>query len=211
MTLAPIAGAVLAGGQSSRMAGRNKAFEPLSGQPLVRHVIDRVRPQVDALALSVEAPSPGFEQFGLVQLPDPTPGHHGPLGGLLAVLRHFASSHEWVVVVPCDAPFVPPDLVKALHSCACEAAVPCAVIVYEGEVQPTFSIWHSSLLSDLEVATGRDGLSGFKQFMQTLRFARCHWPVAEPPPFFNINDPAALDQARSWLQATGEAASTCLA
>jgi molybdopterin-guanine dinucleotide biosynthesis protein A len=206
-----IAGAILAGGQSSRMAGHNKVLVSLSGQPLIQHVIDRVRRQVDELALSVESLSPVFQDFGLTQLPDPTPGHQGPLGGLLAALRHFASSHDWVVVVPCDAPFVPLDLCKVLHSCATEAAAPCAVIVYEGEEQPTFSIWRSELLADLEVVVGRCGLSGFKQFMQTLQFARCHWPVAEPPPFFNINDRAALDQASNWLQAADRTAVKCSA
>jgi molybdopterin-guanine dinucleotide biosynthesis protein A len=211
MMFAPIAGAILAGGQSSRMAGHNKAFVSLSGRPLIQHVIDRVRPQVDALAISVESQSPAFEGLGLTQLPDPMPGHHGPLGGLLAALRHFASSHEWVLVVPCDAPFVPLDLAKVLHSRVTDAAASCAVIVYEGEEQPTFSIWRSDLLPDLEVAVGRGGLSGLKQFMQTLRFARCHWQVSEPPPFFNINDRSALDRAGSWLQSADETEFKCLA
>ena len=211
MTLAPIACIVLAGGRSIRMVDHNKVFAPLAGKPLVQHVIDRIRPQVDALALSVESTSPVFEAFGLAQLPDPTPGFRGPLGGLLAALRHFANSHEWVVVVPCDAPFVPPDFVKALHDRATEAAAHCAVVVYEDETQPTFSIWHRGLLAELEIAVGQDGLSGFKQFMRTIPVARLDWPPAEPPPFFNINDPAALERASSWLQPAGETACKCSA
>lgn len=209
--IAQIAGVVLAGGRSSRMVGHNKVLAPLNGQPLLQHVIDRVRPQLDELALGVESVSPEFERFDLTQLTDPAPGHQGPLGGLLAALRHFASSHEWVVVVPCDAPFVPLDLAKVLHSRAIEAAASCAVIVYQGEEQPTFSIWRSELLADLEVAFGRDGLSSFKQFMQTLSCTRCHWPVTEPPPFFNINDRAALDQAGKWMRPAGQKAVKCSA
>ncbi len=52
-----IAGTILAGGRSSRMVGRNKVLAPLAGRPLIRHVIDRVAPQVAALALSVETPT----------------------------------------------------------------------------------------------------------------------------------------------------------
>ena len=203
------AGTILAGGRSSRMVGRNKVFTPLAGRPLIRHVIDRVAPQVAALALSVETPMPGLETFGLPQLPDPAPGHRGPLGGLLAALRHFSSDHEWVLVAPCDAPVLPPDLATRLEVRAVEGAVPCALVVYEGEPQPTFSIWHRSLLSDLEQAVGQGEMAGFKAFIRTIPAAECVWPAAHPPPFFNINDAAALDRAGRWIETTGRAAHAC--
>jgi molybdopterin-guanine dinucleotide biosynthesis protein A len=204
-----IAGTILAGGRSSRMVGRNKVLAPLAGRPLIRHVIDRVAPQVAALALSVETPRPGLETFGLPQLPDPAPGHRGPLGGLLAALRHFSSGFEWVLVAPCDAPFLPPDLAATLQARAVEDAVPCALVVYEGEPQPTFSIWHRSLLTDLEQAVGQGEMGGFKAFIRTIQATECHWPAAHPPPFFNINDAAALDRAGRWIETAGRAAHAC--
>ncbi|MCW8873813.1 MAG: molybdenum cofactor guanylyltransferase [Xanthomonadales bacterium] len=204
-----IAGILLAGGRSSRMIGRNKIFVSLDGRQLIQHVIDRIRPQVGVLALSVETPSAALEALGLLQLPDPQSGHHGPLGGLLSALRHFGHSHDWVLVVPCDAPFLPLDLAAKLHNRAIEADTPCAGVVYAGVPQPTFSIWHHSLLPDLERAIGQGALSGFKQFMRTIRAAECPWPLAEPPPFFNVNDQVALDQASCWVQSRRESAQSC--
>lgn len=204
-----IAGTVLAGGRSRRMGARNKALAPLAGRPLIQHVIDRVGPQVAALALSVETPTAEFETFGLPQLPDPAPGHRGPLGGLLAALRHFSSGHEWLLLAPCDAPFLPPELAATLQARAVEGAVPCALVVYEGEPQPTFSIWNRSLLTGLEQVVGQGEMAGFKAFIRTIPAAECHWPTAHPPPFFNINDDTALDQASRWVEPTRRTAHTC--
>jgi molybdopterin-guanine dinucleotide biosynthesis protein A len=212
---ARIAGTILAGGRSRRMGGRDKALLPLAGRPLLRHVIERVSPQVAELGLSVDQPSATYDDFGLPQLPDPVPGHHGPLGGLLAALRHFGARHEWVLMVPCDAPFLPPDLAAQLHRSAEAAAAPGALVLYDGEPQPTFSLWHRRLLPDLERAVVTLGQGGFKQFARTIEVAECAWALPgralDPSPFFNINDPAALQEAGRWARPAPEECSECSA
>jgi molybdopterin-guanine dinucleotide biosynthesis protein A len=211
----PLAGIVLAGGRSSRMGGGDKALEMLAAKPLLRHVIDRVEGQVDALALSVEAPAERFEAFGLPQLPDPSPGHHGPLGGLLSALRHFSARYPWLLLVPCDAPFLPADLAGRLLACACESGLPGAVAVWHGEWQPTFSIWHRDLLPQLERSVAGEGLGGFKQLARAVSVAECAWQPAVrpdiPPPFFNVNDHAALQEAERLLEIAAGAHLRCSA
>ena len=203
-----VAGAILAGGCSRRMGGRDKALLPLGGRPLLQHVIERVRPQVGALALSVERRNVDYEAFGLAQLPDPRAGHQGPLGGLLAALRHFAPRFEWVVIAPCDAPFLPLDLAGVLARSAQAAAADCAVARYDEALQPTFSIWRGSLLPGLEQAVSGDGLRGFKEYLRTIDAAECDWPPARdpaaPPPFLNVNDPTELRAAARWLRRARE-------
>lgn len=200
---ASIAAVVLAGGRSTRMGGRNKALAELDGRPLIRHVIDRLRLQVDALAISVEGAIPEFDALGVPQLADPVPGHQGPLGGLLSAIRYFGTEREWVLLTPCDAPFLPRNLAQTLLACAEEARASCAAVVYSGELQPTFSLWHRRVQDDLERAVVREGLAGFKQFMGRLVVARYDWPLARqdggPEPFFNINDEIALNEARRWM------------
>ena len=49
---ADIAGAILAGGLARRMGGRDKGLVALQGRPMIAHVIDRIGPQVSALAIN---------------------------------------------------------------------------------------------------------------------------------------------------------------
>ena len=191
---ANLAGVILAGGRSRRMGGAPKALLPLGDRPLLQHVIDRVNPQVDELLLSVERSSEAFEAFGLPQVEDPEPDG-GPLGGLLSAMQKMSLGHDWLLLVPCDAPFVPPDLAARLLACALGSARPGAVICYESEIQSTFSIWSRSILPQLELAVLEEGMAGIKQFSGVVELAELDWPGSEPSPFFHINDQDALLKA----------------
>ena len=197
------------------MDGRDKALLPLGGRPLLQHAIDRLAPQVADLALSVEREVPAYRVFGLPQLPDPVPGRLGPLGGLLAALRHFAPRHEWVLLAPCDAPFLPPDLGAVLHEASRSPGARCAMARTAGHPQPTFSLWHRGLLADLERAVLSDGQAGFLEFVRDVAVVECDWPAPraadDPPPFFNINDPEALRQAARWVRQAPEEHRECSA
>jgi molybdopterin-guanine dinucleotide biosynthesis protein A len=209
----PLAGAILAGGRGRRLGDRDKALTPLVGRPLLQHVIERIAPQVAELVLCVERRSDRYECFGLAQVADPAPGHRGPLGGLLAALRHHSARREWVLLAPCDAPFLPSDLGAVLYATARAADAHCAMVRHAGELQPTFSLWHRCLLPELERAVVRDGHGGFKQFVRAIDVAEHNWPVSgddsSPPPFFNINDQKALSEAARWLGAVAEARFEC--
>ena len=189
-----VAGVILAGGRSRRMGGTAKALLLLGDRPLLQHVIDRVNPQVDELLLSVERPSEAFEAFGLPQVEDPEPDG-GPLGGLLSAMQKMSPGHDWLLLVPCDAPFVPSDLAAGLLACALDSARPGAVVRYRSEIQPTFSIWSRRILPQLEQAVLEEGMAGFKQFLSVVELAELNWPGSEPSPFFNINDQEALLKA----------------
>lgn len=198
-----VAGVILAGGHSRRMGGETKALLPLAGEPMLKHVIDRVKPQVAELSLSVEYPSDSFAGFGLQQLPDRKPDG-GPLEGLLAALQWMDPDFDWLLLVPCDAPFVPGDLAKQLYESATESGLAGALVRYGDEIQPTFSLWHRSILPALQHAVTAGGLSGFKQFLRRVRLAERDWPPSTPSPFFNINDQEALREAGQMINAIKE-------
>ena len=186
------------------MGGRNKALLALAGKPLLRHVIDRLNPQLDALYLSVEQASDAMAVFGLPQLKDPRPDA-GPLAGLLSALQKSAANHEWLLLAPCDAPFIPRDLAARLLDCALSSALAGAVVRYAAEIQPTFSIWNRSLLPLLERAVVDQKMAGFKQFLRVNELAVLDWPGSDPSPFFNINDQDALHHAGCLIESeTGE-------
>jgi molybdopterin-guanine dinucleotide biosynthesis protein A len=193
------AGVILAGGRSRRMGGGFKALAPLGGKPLIRHVIDRLQPQVLSLVFSVEKHVPGFEEFGLPQVEDPTPGSRGPLGGLLSALTNMEMGCDWMLLAPCDAPFLPLELAQRLLNCVLEDDQVGCIVRYDSEIQPTFSIWRRRLLPRLEEAVLEEGMAGFKQFLRDTPVAVLDWESSDLSPFFNINDPDALVEAAHLL------------
>ena len=194
-----LAGVILAGGRSRRMGGGFKALAPLGGEPLIRHVIDRLQPQVRSLVLSVEKHVPDFEVFGLPQVEDPAPGSRGPLGGLLSALANMEMGCDWMLLAPCDAPFLPLELAERLLKCALDDDQAGCVVRYDEEIQPTFSLWHRRLLPRLREAVLEEGMAGFKQFLRDTPVANLDWKYSVPSPFFNINDPDTLAEAARLL------------
>ena len=194
-----LAGVILAGGRSRRMGGGFKALAPLGGKPLIRHVIDRLKPQVQSLVLSVEKHVPDLEAFGLPQVEDPAPGSRGPLGGLLSAMANMEMDCDWMLLAPCDAPFLPLDLAERLLNCALDDDQAGCVVRYDAEIQPTFSIWNRRLLPRLEEAVLEEGMAGFKQFLRDTPVAALDWESSDLSPFFNINDPDALAEAACLL------------
>ena len=109
-----ITGAILCGGKSSRL-GTDKAHAELGGKALLSHVIERLEPQVEDLLLSIGQDHPGLTSFQYRKVPDVVPSHRGPLIGLCSALRSLVESqNEWLALCPCDAPFLPSDLVEQL-------------------------------------------------------------------------------------------------
>ena len=109
-----ICGLVLAGGQGRRMGGVDKGLQLLQGRPLMQHVLDRLRPQVDSLLINANQNLERYAQFGCPVVPDRVGGFAGPLAGLDAGLH--ATDAPMIVTAPCDSPFLPRDLVARLHA-----------------------------------------------------------------------------------------------
>ena len=114
---------------------------------------------------------------------------------------------DWLLLVPCDAPFVPVDLADKLYESATDSGLAGALVRYGDEIQPTFSLWHRSILPVLEHAVTASGLSGFKQFLREARLAERDWPPSSPSPFFNINDQDALHKAGRLIEQTRDKSS----
>ena len=107
----PVTGVILAGGKSRRM-GQNKALLPLGEDSLIEHVIRRVHRVTDERLLITNAPAE-YAHLGLPMHKDIIPDV-GALGGIYTGLTH--ASHDVVVCVACDNPFLQPKLLSYLIS-----------------------------------------------------------------------------------------------
>jgi len=128
-----ITGLILAGGLGTRMGQRDKGMLPLHGQPLARHVLQRLAPQVGQLAISVHAGAGDYARFGLPVWPDVLPGQLGPLAGLHSGMQHAGT--PYLLTVPCDSPLLPPDLAARLAAGLVENNADLAIAVTE-EIDP---------------------------------------------------------------------------
>ena len=187
-----IAGVILAGGRATRMGGGDKGLREVGGRRLIDHVIARLAPQVDAMAISANGDPARLSEFGLAVLPDSLPGHPGPLAGVLAGLDWAAGQGAHAIVTAAaDTPFFPRDLVARLQAGAtpsglCLAASPDRA----GRMwrHPTFGLWPVALRDDL-----RDALAG--GLRKVVSWTDGHGAgVAEFDsrpfdPFFNVNTP----------------------
>lgn len=187
-------GLVLAGGASGRMGGATKALAPLGGKTMIDHVIERFEPQVDKLWLSVAAVPGPIAHLDHRQLVDPEPRHCGPLAGLVQGLIDLPDD-GWLLLVPCDAPLLPGDLVERLLNAAGPEHL--VAVAREGaQLHPTFSAWRKTALPD--VARALAGSKGLWQTLQGMPHAIAEWPLTEPSPFFNVNEPGDLQLAEHW-------------
>lgn len=194
-------GAVLGGGLARRMGGGDKPLRFLAGRPLLRHVLDRVSPQVAAVVLNANGDPARFAGYGLPVVPDGLPDNPGPLAGVLAVLDWAAERRPdlpWVLTAPGDCPFLPPDLAERLHAARdAGGGVPLACAGTPGRTHPPVGLWPVSLRAALRDAL----LEGERKIDRwTARFgcAVAEWPAEPLDPFFNANAPkdlAAAEQA----------------
>lgn len=189
-------GCILAGGRGQRFGGVDKGLITLAGRPLVVHVLERIRPQVDRVMISANRHQAWYRALGVTVLGDPIDGYAGPLAGFLAALE--AAPPGDVLVVPCDSPFLPRDLVARLSRARSTAAADIAVVRCGGRLQPVFTLLKTSLAADLAAYLAAD------EHKIDRWFARHAWIALdcdEEAAFANINAPADLEAAEARLAA----------
>lgn len=192
-----VTGIILAGGLSRRL-GRDKAVEPIDGQPLVGRVMDALSGIADELVVVVNTPQRGRElplRDSAVVAVDIYP-NAGSLGGIFTGLS--SASNQWGIVVACDMPFLNLDLLSYLLSFreSHDAVVP----VLDGRPEPTHAAYSKVCLSAIEARLEADDLK-IARFFDDVRVKYVSQRrVEEIDPgrrsFFNVNTEEDLARAR---------------
>ena len=106
---------ILAGGRGLRMGGQDKGWVRWQGKPLIEHALSRVKRQTLPPAEILISANRHLNEYALTGarvVSDLHQGFEGPLAGLEAGLLHARC--DWVMVVPCDMPILPLNLVQRL-------------------------------------------------------------------------------------------------
>jgi len=162
------AGAVVAGGRSTRFGDRDKAVAELAGVPMIRRVADRLAgtddpvppgaaraasgdPVVDELVINCRPGQREAIAAALAGIPLPVTWalddepDRGPTAGIRDACR--AAPTEYVAVVACDTPFVDPGFLASLREDAAgrDAAVPR---LDDRWFQPTQAVYRAEAMAD---------------------------------------------------------------
>ena len=186
-----ITGVVLAGGQGRRMGGIDKGLVALDGRPMVAHVLERLRPQVDEILINANQHHAEYAAFGYSVLADAIGGFAGPLAGLQVALAQAA--HPLLATVPCDSPFLPADLVARLCTARHAAEADLAVARTFEQPHPVFALVRREVLPHLErfLAGGGRKIDAWYATLKTVEVAFDD----EADGFRNINTAAELKAA----------------
>lgn len=142
----PLTGLILAGGAGRRMGGVDKGWVEWRGRPMIEWVMERLAPQVTALAISANRSLNRYAALGVPVVTDLRPDYPGPLAGIEAGLRTAPTG--FVLCAPCDSPELPPDLGQRLLA-ALEPGQHAAVVTLEDIPQPVFALLHTQLAASL--------------------------------------------------------------
>ncbi|MFM1662082.1 molybdenum cofactor guanylyltransferase MobA [Aeromonas salmonicida] len=182
----PVSAVILAGGRATRMGGEDKGWVALAGRPLIDHVLERLRPQVDEVLINANRSQTRYQALAPV-ISDDNNDYLGPLAGMQAGLA--AAHHDWVLFVPCDGPALPHDLMSRFRA----ALTPDTelVVAHDGDwLQPVVALLHKSLLPSLSAALAE----GERKI--DIWFARHKMAVVsfadQPDAFINLNSPTEL-------------------
>ena len=179
---------ILAGGQASRMGGRDKGLVELNGSPLIQYVIDKLSQQDVSITINANRNLDSYQVFAPV-VSDSFPNYPGPLGGIHAGLKNAAT--DWVGFVPCDSPQISDDLVQRF--CAAVKEDSDILVAHDGEFkQPVFTLFHKRVLPKLEAFLER----GDRKII--LLYKECVTEFVDfsdaPNCFVNLNTPEELTQ-----------------
>ncbi|MBQ0708278.1 MULTISPECIES: molybdenum cofactor guanylyltransferase [unclassified Ochrobactrum] len=202
-----IAGAIIAGGLSSRMqeggVAGDKFLQPLdNASSVIAHVIRRIKPQVETLVVNANSDDPRLADLGFPVIKDRPSKHGGPLVGILTALMHARES-RLLLTTAADTPFLPPDLTSRLLSRRDQTGARIILASSLERIHPIFGLWETGLADELSVWLSDTDRASVLAFAEHIGFETVDFPIAFAgdgtetyDPFFNINRPDDLTVAR---------------
>lgn len=187
----PVSAIVLAGGLARRFRGEDKGLLELAHRPLAGWVANRLTGHAAEVLINANRNLLRYASLGYPVVPDNLPDYPGPLAGLLSAAS--TAQQEWLLTVPCDAPFLPLDLVMQLHEHARESRVPLARAADETGTHFAIMLVHRDLMADLDSYVREGGRQ--VQSWQARHPCETVYFGEDPYAFLNINTPEDLKTA----------------
>lgn len=176
----PVSAIVLAGGRGRRMGNRDKGLIEINGKKLIEHVVSRLQAQVAEFVISCNRNADVYGKYGET-VGDREAGFAGPLMGILSAAD--TASHDLCLVVPCDMPALPADLVGRLFSAIGKHE---AAVAHDGDrMQPLVMLVRKRLIAEIGpyLAGGNSSVKGWLEERDIVEVDFSDQPEA----FVNVN------------------------
>ena len=191
---APPAIVIAAGGEGERIGG-GKPARQLGDRRLIDHAIGWARARSDCVALAVrrDMALPGADLPLLTDREDSI----GPIAALASAAAFAAAQgRRHVLLIGCDMPFLPDDLIHGLSRAITDAAA--AIPRRAGRLHTLAGLWRSDPAAVAQwIAGGGRSLWGYAE---GAGLVVVDWPEAGADPFANINTPEDLAAAEARLR-----------
>ena len=198
-------GIVLAGGFSNRF-GQDKGLTLLAGKPLIKHVLNSLEKVAEEVIVVVSSKAQ-VERYAKVVgsscrvLVDSTV-LHGPVAG--AITGFEAASGEYSVLLPCDTPFVLPDILSLLVDLCVNknAAIPRWPNCYIEPLQAAYRTKPAAEAAAKALCTGEVNMRAMVNKLSGVRYVSTmvlEQLDSEFRTFFNVNSPLDLRKAETML------------
>jgi molybdopterin-guanine dinucleotide biosynthesis protein A len=192
LTMAGAAAVILVGGKSSRM-GRAKALLPFDNEPLIAHVVRRLKSWFPEIIV-VAAPDQELPELSAVLVRDEI-AYQGPVSGIYHGLK--AATKDVCFVTSCDAPFLNFELIDHLLEQISDYDV--VVPFWQERFQPLHAIYRTSVVPLLKEQLERGELRPIFLYdkVRTRKIQEAEIRRLDPEglSFLNMNSPADYDAA----------------
>ncbi len=190
--MAGAAAVILVGGKSSRM-GRAKALLPFDNEPLIAHVVRRLKSWFPEIIV-VAAPDQELPELSAVLVRDEI-AYQGPVSGIYHGLK--AATRDVCFVTSCDAPFLNFELIDHLLEQISDYDV--VVPFWQERFQPLHAIYRTSVVPLLKEQLERGELRPIFLYdkVRTRKIQEAEIRRLDPEglSFLNMNSPADYDAA----------------
>ena len=195
-----VSAAILAGGRARRLGGADKASLPIGDA----RIIDRQLAALSAVADDVRIVANDRDRYaglGLRVVPDAVPDR-GPLGGLYTAL--LDASHDRVLVLACDLPFVTTALLERLVAESRTGEEVDAVVPRSARgLEPLCALYTKRcagrILTRLE--RGELAVAGLLEELRVRELGpEALAPYDDGSLFENVNTPHDHERARAWVE-----------
>ena len=187
---------IMIGGQSKRMGGGIKSLIEFNNKNIFERVLERAKKQAKWIIINNNITEEKFKKYDIPIIRDIKKNYLGPLAGIhsaMCWIKNNKPEIEWLVTLPGDTPFIPPNLISDLKN----KITPKSKIILAqsgGKTHPIIGLWHVSLLKNLDEQLDL-GLRKILSWANLHPIDFVNFSSKNYDPFFNINTKADVTKA----------------